>query len=82
VTPAPIVLAAAGSWICAACGLLPLALLAICVVLSWNVDLFLRRKDRQLLRRFNHGCCLNCGYDLRGSPTGVCPECGKSSIEM
>jgi hypothetical protein len=24
-------------------------------------------------------CCIQCGYDLRSlSPTGVCPECGKS----
>src|SRR5690349_17153212 len=21
--------------------------------------------------------CLHCGYDLRGSPTDICPECGK-----
>jgi hypothetical protein len=22
------------------------------------------------------GCCRGCGYDLRGSPSGICPECG------
>lgn len=22
------------------------------------------------------GCCLNCAYDLRGSPDDRCPECG------
>ena len=22
------------------------------------------------------GCCANCDYDLRGSPNGLCPECG------
>lgn len=22
------------------------------------------------------GACLNCGYDLTGSRSGVCPECG------
>ena len=26
------------------------------------------------------GCCLHCGYDLRGSPTGQCPECGEDRI--
>jgi hypothetical protein len=25
---------------------------------------------------FRDGCCQNCGYDLRGRASGVCPECG------
>lgn len=25
------------------------------------------------------GLCGECGYDLRGSPSGVCPECGASA---
>jgi hypothetical protein len=30
-----------------------------------------RRRDRM------KGCCRNCGYDLRGNPSGkACPECG------
>ena len=24
--------------------------------------------------------CRNCGYDLRGNTSGVCPECGKPRI--
>lgn len=28
-----------------------------------------------LQRRFR-GSCLNCGYDLTGNVSGVCPECG------
>lgn len=27
-------------------------------------------------RRARRGRCTACGYDLRGSPSGVCPECG------
>lgn len=27
-------------------------------------------------RRAKRGQCLECGYDLRGSPSGVCSECG------
>jgi hypothetical protein len=27
-------------------------------------------------RYFTQGLCRKCGYDLRGSPSGVCPECG------
>lgn len=34
----------------------------------WHVDrLWRRRRDNK---------CLTCGYDLRGSPGGRCPECG------
>ena len=29
-------------------------------------------------RRRRTGCCTQCGYDLRGSLGGVCPECGAS----
>lgn len=27
-------------------------------------------------RRAKKGLCLECGYDLRGNTSGVCPECG------
>lgn len=41
-------------------------ILAGWVLLSW----FIRRRPRHSLL-----CCV-CDYDLRGSPSGVCPECG------
>ena len=35
---------------------------------------------RHIKRRyFSAGICRKCGYDLRGSPSGVCPECGRSA---
>lgn len=27
-------------------------------------------------RGFREGCCVKCGYDLRGNESGRCPECG------
>lgn len=30
-------------------------------------------------RRLGRGLCPNCGYDQRGLPTMVCPECGARS---
>jgi len=36
-----------------------------------------RREKRVEFRRKN-GICVNCGYDLRGNTTGICPECGEA----
>ena len=37
----------------------------------------LGERDRRFFqRRGAHGLCINCGYDLRGNTSGVCPECG------
>ena len=35
------------------------------------------RRVLQAQRR-SEGRCLNCGYDLKGNTSGVCPECGTS----
>lgn len=37
------------------------------------------RRERRRRKRLREGHCLNCGYDLRGSDSGVCPECGVAS---
>ena len=28
------------------------------------------------LRRYSPACCLECGYNLTGNASGICPECG------
>ena len=34
---------------------------------------------RRSLVRMSRGLCAGCGYDLRGSTSGVCPECGRKN---
>ncbi len=42
----------------------------------WPAIAFTRHIKR---RYFSPGICRKCGYDLRGTPSGICPECGRSS---
>lgn len=51
--------------------LVPLALLALLVL-----SLLLFRADRSPL---NPRACRQCGYDLTGNTSGVCPECGREN---
>ena len=43
--------------------------------LVWLVLLMFIVAGRRRLRS-RQGCCVICGYDLRGTPHGQCPECG------
>lgn len=43
--------------------------------------LLARRWWRRRARR-REGLCPGCGYDLRGSPARVCPECGRGRVEV
>ena len=52
---------------------LPIGLFCIPPLLAARIRL------RQWQRKRN-GLCLNCGYDLRGSPEG-CPECGAGRVD-
>jgi hypothetical protein len=41
----------------------------------------LRSSIRRSAKRL-HGCCVMCGYDLRGLPPGeLCPECGRNTLK-
>ncbi|MFG0329682.1 MAG: hypothetical protein ACF8PN_07270 [Phycisphaerales bacterium] len=42
---------------------------------AWYGVLFAPGVVRRSLRR-RRGACVGCGYDLRATETGVCPECG------
>jgi hypothetical protein len=48
-----------------------LVLLFAMLPIRWAI---LRRRER---RRNNAGVCVRCGYDLRGSNSGRCSECGE-----
>jgi len=52
--------------------------LAACAILAGHVlrRMYVRHKQRRAARA---GRCVRCGYDLRGSPTAVCSECGMPS---
>ena len=43
--------------------------------LGWFALFALVIAGRRALRS-QRGCCVHCGYDLRGTPYGKCPECG------
>ncbi len=62
--------------------MLPLALIwtgflvdATLYCLLWFALLMMIVGVRRALRS-QRGCCVICGYDLRGTPHGQCPECG------
>ncbi len=55
-----------------------LAINSILYALLWSVPLFVPGLIRSR-HRHGRGLCARCGYDLRGSSSGDCPECGPRS---
>jgi hypothetical protein len=58
--------------------LVPFAGNALLFALVWTAILSTAQLLRIVHRRFrvSRGMCSSCGYDLKGSTGGVCPECG------
>jgi len=50
--------------------------LTVPALLAYPAIAFIRGPLRRWRWR-RKGCCRNCGYDLTGNTSGVCPECGK-----
>ncbi len=56
----------------------PIALAAI-LPIAWGVARRVNAVRRR--RRSRDGCCVECGYDLRGS-SACCPECGVTRVQQ
>ena len=50
--------------------------LAVSFVVFVYVEITGKRRMEQRRRR-QLGLCLNCGYNLTGNVSGICPECGQ-----
>jgi hypothetical protein len=61
----------------------------VCEFPLWFISLLLAAPGTLVLlrrmrgyRRTSKGLCAHCGYDMSGSSTGVCPECGQASAKV
>jgi hypothetical protein len=53
-----------------------LVLAAVFVSGWWSID----RPHAVRRHRRSQGLCVQCGYDLTGNVSGVCPECGREAL--
>lgn len=51
-------------------------LIGVPLLLLWPLLALVRGPVRRAVRR-RRGACLQCGYNLTGNTSGVCPECGE-----
>ncbi len=56
--------------------LIGLCLLILANAALWTALIRRRFRDRRRTRRFGHGLCQSCGYNLTGVVSMRCPECG------
>lgn len=49
--------------------------------LSERPGMLATERNTERHRRREQGLCAECGYDLTGNDSGVCPECGKTAIQ-
>src|SRR5258706_2116907 len=47
------------------------------IIIAQSIWILLRN-----IRRRHLGLCRKCAYDLRETPTGICPECGASNSRI
>ena len=52
--------------------------MVITLLLAYPAVAFIRGPVRRYQRR-RLGLCLKCGYNLEGTVSGVCPECGETT---
>jgi hypothetical protein len=55
----------------------PAAAFVLAAILGlYPIGYFLAPRLRRRSHRRRHGLCVQCGFDLSGNESGVCPECG------
>ncbi len=54
--------------------------LVIPLAAIYPIIAFIRAPYRRRALRRRKGLCVNCGYDLTGNVSGICPECGEKLI--
>ncbi len=65
-------------WLSAAYSLVSALIIFVFAVLALIRGIKLRSSAQLEAMRRMQGCCIRCGYSLKGNVSGVCPECGEA----